>query len=106
MWFASPGSQLTQRLATDLPRMRGGKDEVNRHVRIKPVSWRQLRCVFELDGFVFRKARGSHWIGEKPGVLRPVVIPEYEEIGLDIIRGNMRTAGMSRERYFSLLAKC
>ncbi len=74
--------------------------------RIHPVSWRQLRCVFELDGFVFRKGRGDHWVGEKAGVARPVVIPEYSEIALDIIRANMRTAGMSRGRYLALLAKC
>ncbi len=62
--------------------------------------------MFELDGFVFRKGRGDHWVGEKAGVARPVVIPEYSEIALDIIRANMRTAGMSRGRYLALLAKC
>lgn len=39
----------------------------------------------------------------KPGVLRPVIIPKYREIGLDIIKSNMRTAGMSRDRYLELL---
>lgn len=73
--------------------------------RISTISWRRLRKVFELDGFVFRKGKGDHWVGEKPGVGRPVVIPEYSEIALDIIRANMRTAGMSRERYFELLKK-
>jgi len=55
---------------------------------------------------VFKKGKGSHWIGEKPGVARPIVIPEYAEIGLDIIRSNMRSAGMTRARYLELLAKC
>jgi predicted RNA binding protein YcfA (HicA-like mRNA interferase family) len=63
--------------------------------------------VFQRDGFVFvKRTDGSHWIGEKPGVARPIVIPEYDEIGLDIIRANMRTAEMSRERYFKLLREC
>jgi predicted RNA binding protein YcfA (HicA-like mRNA interferase family) len=74
--------------------------------RITPIPWRRLRCIFELDGFVFRRGKGDHWVGEKPGVLRPVVIPEYDEIGVQIIRGLLRTAGMSRERYFELLKKC
>ena len=74
--------------------------------RIYPVPWRRLRCVFELDGFVFRKGKGDHWVGEKAGVARPVVIPAYAEIGLDIIQANMRTAGMSRERFLKLLEKC
>jgi|SRR5580700_4880324 hypothetical protein len=75
-------------------------------MRMAPVSWRTLRCVFELEGFAFKKGKGSHWVGVKIGVARPLVIPEYSEIGLDIIRSNLRTAGISRERYFELLKKC
>jgi predicted RNA binding protein YcfA (HicA-like mRNA interferase family) len=74
--------------------------------RITPIPWRRLQCVFEHDGFAFQKAIGSHWIGRKPGISRPIVIPEYQEIGLDIIRGLMRTAGVSRERFFKLLQEC
>ena len=60
----------------------------------------------ERDGFVFvKRTDGSHWIGEKSGVARPIVIPEYSEIGLDIIQANMRTARMSRERYFQTFAR-
>lgn len=75
--------------------------------RITPVHWRTLICVFEQDGFLFKKrSKGSHWIGEKPGVARPLVIPEYDEVRVPIIHSNLRTAGMSRERYFELLARC
>jgi hypothetical protein len=77
--------------------------------RIRPLHWKQLVCVFRQDGFTFRKrSRGgtSHWVGEKPGVARPVIVPEYDEVSLDIIRANMRTAGMSRERFLELLARC
>jgi len=41
----------------------------------------------------------------KAGRGASVVIPEYDEIGLDIIRSNMRTADMSREKYLDLLAQ-
>jgi len=74
--------------------------------RITPVSWRRLWCVVELDGYQFTKAKGSHWVGRKPGMPRPVVVPEYDEIALDIIRSNLRSAGMSRGRYLALLARC
>jgi len=33
------------------------------------------------------------------------VIPEYDEIDVDIIKNNMQTAGMSREKYFELIDK-
>lgn len=39
----------------------------------------------------------------KPGVMRPVVIPKYGSVPVFIIKNNLRTAGMSRERYFELL---
>jgi len=75
--------------------------------RLAPLHWKRLRCVFEQDGFVFKKrTAGSHWAGEKTGVTRPLIIPEYAEVGLDVIRANMRTASMSRERFLALLARC
>ena len=77
--------------------------------RIRPLHWKQLICVFQLDGFVFSKrSRGgtSHWVGEKPGIARPVIVPQYDEVGLDIITANMRTAGMSRGRFLKLLSHC
>jgi len=39
----------------------------------------------------------------KAGVIRPVVIPRYASVPVFIIKNNLRTAGMSRERYFELL---
>jgi hypothetical protein len=42
----------------------------------------------------------------KSGCLRPIVIPEYSEIPVFVIRNNLRTANMSRERYFELLSEC
>ena len=39
----------------------------------------------------------------KQGVPRPVVIPMVRELAVFIIRNNMRTAGMTRARYFELL---
>jgi len=41
----------------------------------------------------------------KPGVDRPIVIPKYNEVDIDIIKANLRTAQLSREKYFELLEK-
>ena len=73
--------------------------------KLGPVDWRTLVRVFELDGFRQERTKGSHISLVKDGIKRPVVIPTYSEIGPDIITSNMRTAGMSRERYFELLEK-
>jgi len=55
--------------------------------------------------FLIGKAKGTRYY-VKEGVLRPVVIPTYVEVDLDIIKSNMRTAGMTREEYFELLNEC
>jgi len=74
--------------------------------RITPVHWKVLECIFLKDGFVFERQEGSHRSYSKPGCLRPVVIPTYDEIDDDIIRSNMKTASMDRKKYFELLEKC
>ena len=71
--------------------------------RLAPTDWRTLVRIFEADGFTRDRTTGSHVVLSKPGIARPVIIPKYAGVGLDIIRSNMRTAGMSRERYLELL---
>jgi predicted RNA binding protein YcfA (HicA-like mRNA interferase family) len=74
--------------------------------RITPVDWKTLDCVFRKAGFVFDRGKGDHRSYVKSGCLRPVVIPKYKEIDIDIIKSNMRTAGMSRDEYFRYLKEC
>ena len=70
---------------------------------IRPVSYKRLVQVFEADGFVCIRTEGDHMVFTKPGVLRPLVIPKYAAVPVFIIKNNLRTAGMSRDRYFQLL---
>ncbi len=75
--------------------------------RITPVHWKVLECIFQKAGFVFeRHKRGDHRIYSKNGVNRPIVIPTYNEIQLNIIKSNMRTAGMTNKEYFKFLEGC
>ena len=74
--------------------------------RITPVHWKTLECIFKKAGFVFDRQQGDHRSYVKAGISRPVVIPTYKEIDTEIIRGNMRTAKMPRDKYFQLLKKC
>lgn len=71
--------------------------------RITPVHWRTLEKVFLACGFQFARQEGSHRSYTKPGVLRPIVIPAYDEVPVSIIRNNIRTAGISREDYLRLV---
>ena len=71
--------------------------------RLTPTNWQIQVKIFEADGFRLERRKGSHRSYIKDGISRPVIIPEYDEVGLDIIKSNMRTAKMNRERYFELL---
>jgi predicted RNA binding protein YcfA (HicA-like mRNA interferase family) len=72
---------------------------------LRPISYKALAAVFEADGFRCVRIEGDHLVFTKAGVLRPVVIPKYAAVPVFIIRNNLRTAGMSRERYFDLLGQ-
>jgi len=73
--------------------------------RLTPQSWKTLRKVFESEGFRVERISGSHLVMTKPGVARPVVIPMYPLVGIDIIQNNLRTAGLSRGRYLKILGR-
>lgn len=70
---------------------------------IKPVGYKRRVKVFEQEGFTFNRQSGDHLIYVKPGIKRPVVIPMCDAVPVFIIKNLLRTAGMSRERYFELL---
>lgn len=74
--------------------------------RLTPIHWKVLECIFQNDGFVFHKQEGSHRSYFKKEIHSPVVIPTYKDVYLDIIKSNMRTAGMSRDQYFQYLEEC
>jgi len=71
--------------------------------KIAPVHWKSLEKVFIANGFRFVRQKGSHRSYTKPGILRPVVIPTYDQVPAAIIRKNLQTAGISRDEYFRLL---
>jgi predicted RNA binding protein YcfA (HicA-like mRNA interferase family) len=72
---------------------------------LRPVSFSKLVRVFELDGWTHHRTSGDHLVLVKAGYKRPVVIPKWDEVPIFIIQNNLRTAGMSRERYVDLLAQ-
>jgi predicted RNA binding protein YcfA (HicA-like mRNA interferase family) len=71
--------------------------------KLSPVSYKQLVKVFESAGFRCVRIEGDHMVFTKPGVVRPVVVPRYAAVPVFIIKNNLRTAGISRERYLELL---
>lgn len=73
--------------------------------RIIPISYKKLIRVLEAEGFALVRERGDHMIFAKAAILRPVVVPRYDALPVFIIKNVLRTAGISRERYFELLGQ-
>ena len=71
--------------------------------RIAPTTWKVQMGGVKLYGCRYKRKKGSHHILTHPNAKRVVVIPEYDEIDIDITKNNMRTVGMSRDEYFQLL---
>jgi predicted RNA binding protein YcfA (HicA-like mRNA interferase family) len=73
--------------------------------RITPISSARLRKVMVKAGFRCVRTEGDHFVYTKEGVARPVVIPDWDEVPVFIIKNNLRTAGLSRDEYFALLSQ-
>ena len=73
--------------------------------KLSPVSYKDLVRIFEADGFRCVRTEGDHMVFTKAGVLRPIVIPKYSSVPVFIIKNNLRTAGISRDRFFELLGQ-
>ncbi len=73
--------------------------------RIFPIHYQKLVRVLQQEGFVLARERGDHMIFTKQGILRPLVVPRYAQLPVFIIKNVLRTARVSRERYFELLER-
>ncbi len=73
--------------------------------KLGPVDWRTLIRIFQMFGCQYKRKEGSHHVLRYSGARRAVVIPEYDEIDVEIIKNNMRTVNMTREQYFDLLSR-
>lgn len=74
--------------------------------RLTPLTWEKLVCVFEKLGYRMAGQKGSHIKLEKPGAARPLIVPRYKEVGVDIILTLIRTAGITRDAFLALLDRC
>ncbi len=70
---------------------------------IKPVPYQKLVKAFKKLGYRNDRTTGSHIIMVKDGYPRPLVIPKYKGVGVDIIWGLIRSSKISRDEYLELL---
>ena len=73
--------------------------------RITQIHWRKLVKILEADGAVIVGQTGDPIELKKEGAKRRLVVPKYKNIPIFIIKNNLKTAGITRKRYFELLKK-
>lgn len=74
--------------------------------KLTPIHYQTLIRIFELDGFTVQRKKGDHIVMTKPGIKRPLVIKTSpKKVPVTIIRTNMTTAEITRERFFDLLVQ-
>jgi len=74
-------------------------------MKIKPTDWKtQVKVkLFEKYGCIFIRQKGDHMVFHHKNAKRAVVIPKYDEIPVTVILNNMKTVGMTREEYLSIM---
>lgn len=72
-------------------------------MKIKPTDWKTQVKLFEKFGCIFVRQKGDHMIFHHKNAKRAVVIPKYDEIPVTVILNNMKTVGMTREEYLSIM---
>ena len=73
--------------------------------KLIPIHHKKLVKIFELAGVKVVGQKGSHITLTKPGARRRLVVPTYKQVPVFVILNNLKTAEMSRERYFELLGE-
>lgn len=72
--------------------------------KIIPIPYQTLVKIFELEGFTLKRQKGDHLILTKPNVSRPVVVKTSpRNVAVTHIMTNLKTAGISRDKYLELL---
>ena len=71
--------------------------------KLPVISGRQARRAFEKAGWVFDRQRGSHMVLVKTGIPVNLTIPDHRELDRGLLRGLIRDAGLTVEKFLALL---
>lgn len=72
-------------------------------MKIKPTDWKTQVKLFEKYGCILVRQKSDLMIFHHKNAKRAVVIPKYDEIPVTVILNNMKTVGMTREEYLSIM---
>jgi len=71
--------------------------------KLAPIHWRRFDAFLRFVGCTLVRERGDHRIYQRPGLIRPVIVPRDTQLPVFIIRNNLRVLGISVEEYLKIL---
>ncbi|MCE9604221.1 MAG: type II toxin-antitoxin system HicA family toxin [Planctomycetia bacterium] len=71
--------------------------------KLTVVSGREARRAFEHAGGIFNRQSASHMILSKPGIHFNLSIPDHKTLDRGLLRGLIRDADLTVERFLELL---
>lgn len=72
-------------------------------MKIGTIHWKKFEKFLLKIGCEFIKEEGDHRKYHKKGILRPIIIPRRGDLPVFIIQNNLRTLGISRDDYFTIM---
>jgi predicted RNA binding protein YcfA (HicA-like mRNA interferase family) len=73
--------------------------------RIVSISWKKFEKFLFFVGCDFVREKGDHRIYNRPGLLRPIIVPRKNTLPVFIILNNLRVLGISTEEYVGILER-
>lgn len=73
--------------------------------RIVSISWKKFEKFLFFVGCDFMREKGDHRIYNRPGLLRPIIVPRKNNLPVFIILNNLRVLGISPAEYVEILER-
>ena len=73
--------------------------------RLTPIHYSKFAKFVEYLGCEFKRKSGSHIIYTRNDLDRPVVFPEDKELSFTVIMSNLKTLGISKEKFIEIMAR-
>jgi predicted RNA binding protein YcfA (HicA-like mRNA interferase family) len=69
------------------------------------VDWRKFEKFLLSEGCTFKRMKGDHRVYVKPGLKRPLIVPQYDPLPPFIILNNLRVLGVTKQILLDFLSR-
>ena len=70
---------------------------------LTPIRRKKFEKFLKFVGCTLKRTKGDHFIYDRPGLDRPVVITADKDVPVFIVRNNLRVLKISSDEFFQIL---